>query len=67
MSKNGLIDGIIDEPLGGAHRNHEEVFATVKAEILKHLKNLSKIKSEKRVDQRIEKFSAMGVVHDINE
>jgi acetyl-CoA carboxylase carboxyl transferase subunit alpha len=67
MSKNGLIDGIIDEPLGGAHRNHEEVFATVKAEILKYLKNLSKIKSEKRVDQRIEKFSAMGVVHDINE
>jgi acetyl-CoA carboxylase carboxyl transferase subunit alpha len=67
MSKNGLIDGIINEPLGGAHRNHEEVFATVKAEILKHLKNLSKIKPEKRVDQRIEKFSAMGVVHDINE
>ena len=38
MSKNGLIDGIIPEPIGGAHRNHEEIFATVKAEILKHLK-----------------------------
>jgi len=67
MSKNGLIDGIIEEPLGGAHRNHEEIFATVKTEIQKHLKVLSKIKPEKRIDQRIEKFSAMGVVHDINE
>src|SRR6195256_4102062 len=38
MSKNGLIDGIIPEPLGGAHRHHEEIFATVKEEIKKHLK-----------------------------
>lgn len=67
MSNNGLIDGIIEEPLGGAHRNHEEIFATVKAEIQKHLKTLSKLKPETRIDQRIEKFSAMGVVHDINE
>jgi len=67
MSKNGLIDGIIPEPLGGAHRHHEEIFATVKEEIKKHLKALSKIKPEKRIDQRIEKFSAMGVVHDLDE
>ncbi len=67
MSKNGLIDGIIPEPIGGAHRNHEEIFATVKAEILKHLKTLSKTAPEKRIDQRIEKFSSMGVVHDLEE
>lgn len=67
MSKNGLIDGIINEPLGGAHRNHEEIFATVKEEIKKHLKSLGKIKPDARIEQRIEKFSAMGVVHDINE
>ena len=67
MSENGLIDGIIPEPLGGAHRHHEEIFATVKEEILKHLKILNKIKPETRIDQRIEKFSAMGVVHDITE
>jgi len=66
MSKNGLIDGIINEPLGGAHRNHEEVFATVKQEILNHLETLKKLDPEKRIDQRIEKFSAMGVVHDIS-
>ena len=67
MSKNGLIDGIIPEPLGGAHRDHEEIFATVKKEILKHLNTLKKIYPEERINQRIEKFSSMGVVHDLND
>jgi acetyl-CoA carboxylase carboxyl transferase subunit alpha len=67
MSKNGLIDGIIPEPLGGAHRDHEEIFATVKKEILKHLNTLKKINPEERINQRIEKFSSMGVVHDLND
>lgn len=67
MKGNGLIDGIISEPLGGAHRNHELTFETVKAEILTHLKTLKKLKPEKRIEQRIEKFSAMGVVHDLND
>lgn len=67
MSQNGLIDGVIPEPLGGAHRNHEEVFATVKQEILKHLKDLKKLNPEQRIEQRIEKFSAMGVVNELAE
>lgn len=67
MSKNGLVDGVIPEPLGGAHRNQEEIFATVKAEILKLLKELKKIKPEKRIEQRIEKFASMGVVHDLSK
>ncbi len=67
MNKNGLIDGVIPEPLGGAHRNHEEMFATVKEELKKHLKDLGKIAPQKRIEQRIEKFSHMGVVHDMNE
>lgn len=67
MSKNGLIDGMIKEPVGGAHRNPEEMFNTVKEEILKHLKTLSKEDPLKRVNKRIEKFAAMGVVHDLEE
>ncbi|MBA3683010.1 MAG: acetyl-CoA carboxylase carboxyltransferase subunit alpha [Bacteroidetes bacterium] len=67
MNKNKLIDGIIPEPLGGAHRNHEESFATVKQEILKHLATLNKLGVEERINQRIDKFSAMGVVHDLSE
>jgi acetyl-CoA carboxylase carboxyl transferase subunit alpha len=64
MLGNKLIDGIIPEPLGGAHTNQEEIFKTVKAEILKHLKTLEKLDAKKRVDQRIEKFCAMGVVNE---
>lgn len=65
MKNNGLIDGVILEPLGGAHRNHEEMFATVKTEILKHLKELKKMKPAKRIEERIHKFASMGVVHDL--
>jgi acetyl-CoA carboxylase carboxyl transferase subunit alpha len=66
MSNNGLIDGIIKEPLGGAHNNQTEIFATVKAEILKHLDALKKQSPDQRINSRIEKFSAMGVVHDLD-
>ena len=64
MLGNKLIDGIIPEPLGGAHTNQEEIFNTVKAEILKHLSVLEKMDAKKRVAQRIEKFCAMGVVNE---
>lgn len=65
MKHNGLIDGVIAEPLGGAHRNHIEMFETVKLEILKQLKELKKIKPAKRIEERIQKFASMGVVHDL--
>ncbi len=65
MSKNGLIDGIIKEPLGGAHNDPQGMFATVKTEILKHLATLKPQSPEQRIDARIEKFSAMGVVHEL--
>jgi acetyl-CoA carboxylase carboxyl transferase subunit alpha len=64
MLGNGLIDGIIPEPLGGAHTNHEEIFKTVKAEILKHITTLEKLNPKERVNQRIEKFCSMGVVNE---
>ncbi|MCB0819972.1 MAG: acetyl-CoA carboxylase carboxyltransferase subunit alpha [Bacteroidetes bacterium] len=60
MMKNKLIDGVIPEPVGGAHTNYNEVFKTVKTEILKHVAKLSKIKPEKRIENRIDKFSGMG-------
>ena len=65
MSKNGLIDGIINEPLGGAHNNPQQIFETVKAEILKQLDTLKKQNPEERINNRIEKFSKMGVVHEV--
>ncbi|MGY4383841.1 acetyl-CoA carboxylase carboxyl transferase subunit alpha [Pedobacter sp. UYP24] len=62
MFKNQLIDGIIKEPLGGAHQNPEAMAQTVKEQILKDLRELKKEKTEKMVSNRIDKFCSMGVV-----
>lgn len=65
MKGNGLVDGIIPEPLGGAHHNPEEAFANVKATILSELQTLKAMSPEQLVNARIEKFSAMGVVQEL--
>lgn len=62
MLKNKLIDGVIPEPLGGAHTNRPEMFDTVKKTILQHLDELSKLDKNELVNQRVEKFCSMGVV-----
>lgn len=64
MKGNGLVDGIIPEPLGGAHRDIKWMAAEVKSAILSALKELDKIKPEKRIEQRIDKFCSMGVVEE---
>ena len=64
MMKNKLIDGIIEEPLGGAHRNPEEMFSIVKREIIKHIDKLSGTDPEKLIQKRIAKFSKMGYYKD---
>lgn len=62
MYKNKLIDGVIKEPLGGAHQNPAAMAATLKEQILKDIKELGKEKTEKMISARIDKFCAMGVV-----
>jgi acetyl-CoA carboxylase carboxyl transferase subunit alpha len=62
MFKNQLIDGIVKEPLGGAHQNPELMGETLKAQIVKDLKDLSKVNTDKLIATRIDKFCAMGVV-----
>jgi acetyl-CoA carboxylase carboxyl transferase subunit alpha len=59
-----LIDGIIKEPIGGAHSIPTEIFDTVKGEILKSLQVLSALTPEERIKQRIDKFCAMGVYQE---
>lgn len=55
-----VIDGIIGEPLGGAHRNPDEAAGAVKEQLLKSLKKLGRLKPETLVKKRIEKYSSMG-------
>jgi len=61
MLKNKLIDGIIKEPVGGAHADPEEMFSTVKNELKGLIADLKKMTPKKRVDMRIKKFGNMGV------
>ena len=56
----GIIDEIIDEPLGGAHSNPEEMSKILKKVLKKELLALSKYSPEELVKDRIEKFSKMG-------
>ncbi len=64
MKKLHLIDGIIPEPVGGAHSNPNEMFAIVKGEILKHLTILSEMSPEERIKKRLDKFTSMGVYNE---
>lgn len=61
MLQHKLIDGIIKEPLGGAHVDLQASTEELKAAINKNLKELNKLTPEKRIEERIEKFGEMGV------
>jgi acetyl-CoA carboxylase carboxyl transferase subunit alpha len=60
MLKFGLVDGIIREPLGGAHWNYDEAAANLKGYIKPIIEELKQIPPEERIKQRIEKFNKMG-------
>ena len=55
-----LIDGIIKEPLGGAHNSPEEMAKTLKKHLKKEVAELMEMTPEKRIKLRIEKYSKMG-------
>lgn len=61
MLGNQLIDKIIKEPLGGAHNDPETMYKTLKAELKKMLKELKDVPADQLVEDRIQKFSNMGV------
>lgn len=57
----GIVDGIVTEPLGGAHKNPEETYQNVKATILKDIADMQRLSSEQLIEKRLEKFTSMGV------
>lgn len=59
-----LIDEIIPEPLGGAHRNPKETANNVKQAILRHLAELETMEREGIVDDRYNRFRRMGVLYE---
>ncbi len=64
MYKNKLVDGVIKEPLGGAHQDPITMAAMLKKQLIKDLKTLGEKKIEDLVNERIEKFCRMGLVNE---
>ncbi len=64
MHDFGLIDGIIKEPLGGAHSEPETMVKSIKKHMKAELAELMQINPEKRIQQRIKKYSKMGRFHE---
>ncbi|NJD23532.1 MAG: acetyl-CoA carboxylase carboxyltransferase subunit alpha [Melioribacter sp.] len=62
LLEQGIIDRIIPEPLGGAHKDHLKIASTLKSVLKEELSILMKIKPEKLIQNRLEKFAKMGMV-----
>ena len=60
MLQNKLIDGVIPEPLGGAHMDIAATYDIFKQHLVEELGNLVNVDPDKLVQTRIEKFSLMG-------
>jgi acetyl-CoA carboxylase carboxyl transferase subunit alpha len=60
MASFGLIDGIVEEPLGGAHHDPETMAETLSRHMISELEHLGAMDAQDRIHQRIEKYSAMG-------
>jgi len=59
-----IIDRIVKEPLGGAHRNYVKIADTLKEILKEEIATLSKIKPDKLISNRLEKFASMGVYEE---
>jgi acetyl-CoA carboxylase carboxyl transferase subunit alpha len=56
-----IIDEIVPEPLGGAHRDHEQAAAHLKASLTRNLEELQQVPAAQLLDERYQKFRFMGV------
>ena len=60
----GVIDDVIEEPLGGAHRDHHQIANRLKVYLIRTLRELSEMDREQLLQHRYEKFRRMGVFLD---
>ncbi len=56
----GLVDEIVNEPLGGAHRSHEQSAANLKQKLVSHLRALEKIPSNELLKRRYDRYMKYG-------
>ena len=55
-----LVDNIIVEPLGGAHRNHDQIANTLKHSLIENIETLESVSIDKLLDQRYQKLMSFG-------
>lgn len=60
LKQHGVIDDVIPEPVGGAHRSPREMSNTLKAYLVRSLRDLTPLPTEQLLDMRYEKFRRMG-------
>ncbi|MEK7851247.1 MAG: acetyl-CoA carboxylase carboxyl transferase subunit alpha, partial [Deltaproteobacteria bacterium] len=56
----GVVDGVVKEPVGGAHRDFEEAAANLKKAIMDSFDELKRLSSKELTDKRYQKFRKMG-------
>jgi acetyl-CoA carboxylase carboxyl transferase subunit alpha len=64
LQRLGLIDGIVPEPVGGAHRNHPEMIANLKEAVTAAFRELRRVPTDALLEQRYQKFRRMGVFEE---
>jgi acetyl-CoA carboxylase carboxyl transferase subunit alpha len=67
LAQLGLIDEVLEEPLGGAHRDAATMSATVKSAILRHLDELEALSVEELRARRTAKIASFGVFSEDSE
>jgi acetyl-CoA carboxylase carboxyl transferase subunit alpha len=64
MKKMNLVDEIIKEPLGGAHKNPKKTYILTQQAIIKYYNELKNLSPKDLVEQRMNKYAKMGVYND---
>ena len=64
MKRMKLVDQIVKEPLGGAHKDPEKTYLAIEAAILKSFEELNALSPKALVEQRMDKYAQMGVYKD---
>ena len=65
MVRLKIVDSIVKEPLGGAHRHPEEMAKLLKSSIKRNLTNLAKIDLETLLENRINKYTSIGIYEEL--
>jgi len=65
LQQLGVIDRIVPEPVGGAHRNHQEIAASLKAVLVEAFGELGRVSPDRLIEERYQKFRRIGVFEEV--